>query len=400
MYKKLSFTTVLSLLFISAIALAAPGIPNRFHGYVNFINGPAPDGLIVEAKIDGTTVASIATSGGKYGFAPDVFDVTDTDNNRNGKTISFFVGGVDTGKIANFTNGDSDELNFSINGYVNEISKDKIENENITVAPNSPARISLSNDMNITLSSSSAGIVSIRNVEKLSNSFYTGSYAVLSGKNVLNGYEINIVGNVNITAIMKYSDSGIDENTVMPYKFSNGVWNELPILLYRDTAANTITFIIPSAQTPYAIFASPIQTISPAPSTDGTTETPSVTPTSCTPNWSCSAWSSCVNGLQTRSCTDSNICGTTQNRPALSQSCPEESAPSATLPVIETNTSSAGNDMPVAASSAPTGMFLGLGDATWAGIIVTAVAVLLAYLFKKGKLKMPSKSGFRYSYKQ
>lgn len=43
--------------------------------------------------------------------------------------------------------------------------------------------------------------------------------------------------------------------------------------------------------------------------------------TSCLENWSCSAWSSCINGSQSRTCTDSNSCGTTINRPSLSQSC-------------------------------------------------------------------------------
>jgi PGF-pre-PGF domain-containing protein len=42
---------------------------------------------------------------------------------------------------------------------------------------------------------------------------------------------------------------------------------------------------------------------------------------SCIESWSCNAWSSCVGGAQTRSCTDSNSCGTTNDKPATSQSC-------------------------------------------------------------------------------
>ena len=44
-------------------------------------------------------------------------------------------------------------------------------------------------------------------------------------------------------------------------------------------------------------------------------------PPTCTENWTCSGWSACNNGTQTQTCTDSNNCGTTTNRPALSQSC-------------------------------------------------------------------------------
>ena len=41
----------------------------------------------------------------------------------------------------------------------------------------------------------------------------------------------------------------------------------------------------------------------------------------CQESWSCSSWSSCSNSIQTRTCTDSNNCGTEINKPALSQSC-------------------------------------------------------------------------------
>jgi hypothetical protein len=41
----------------------------------------------------------------------------------------------------------------------------------------------------------------------------------------------------------------------------------------------------------------------------------------CTENWSCSGWSSCIFGNQTRVCTDANVCGTTAAKPVESQSC-------------------------------------------------------------------------------
>jgi hypothetical protein len=43
---------------------------------------------------------------------------------------------------------------------------------------------------------------------------------------------------------------------------------------------------------------------------------------SCTPNWTCAAWGTCgCANTQTRTCTDSNNCGTTSGKPATSQSC-------------------------------------------------------------------------------
>lgn len=41
----------------------------------------------------------------------------------------------------------------------------------------------------------------------------------------------------------------------------------------------------------------------------------------CTPNWQCGDWSACVNNTQTKTCADSNNCGTTSGRPPLTQSC-------------------------------------------------------------------------------
>jgi len=41
----------------------------------------------------------------------------------------------------------------------------------------------------------------------------------------------------------------------------------------------------------------------------------------CIENWDCTDWSACVDGSQTRTCTDSNNCGTTINKPGESRSC-------------------------------------------------------------------------------
>ena len=42
---------------------------------------------------------------------------------------------------------------------------------------------------------------------------------------------------------------------------------------------------------------------------------------SCTESWTCSDWSTCNNNQQTRTCTDSNNCGTTNDKPVLTQTC-------------------------------------------------------------------------------
>ena len=45
------------------------------------------------------------------------------------------------------------------------------------------------------------------------------------------------------------------------------------------------------------------------------------TPPTCTESWTCTAWSACSSGTQTRTCSDSNSCGTTTSKPAVTQTC-------------------------------------------------------------------------------
>ena len=48
----------------------------------------------------------------------------------------------------------------------------------------------------------------------------------------------------------------------------------------------------------------------------------------CTESWTCGGWSTCVNSTQNRTCTDANTCGTTLDRPDLTQSCTVSSSSS------------------------------------------------------------------------
>lgn len=50
--------------------------------------------------------------------------------------------------------------------------------------------------------------------------------------------------------------------------------------------------------------------------TSGTTPPPA-----CTPNWQCTNWSACTLGTQTRTCTDTNVCGVTTNKPVETHDC-------------------------------------------------------------------------------
>ncbi len=71
-----------------------------------------------------------------------------------------------------------------------------------------------------------------------------------------------------------------------------------------------------------------------APPVTQTTQTQS----SCSENWSCSDWSVCSSDQQTRTCTDSNDCGTTKSKPTEVQSCQSQLSSGTQLEIsISTN---------------------------------------------------------------
>ncbi len=110
---KILLSTIISLALINNSVLAIPGVPNQFYGSVSLNGQPAPDGTTIVAIVNGVQVASTTTSNGKYGYNPTFF-VTDPNNDRSGKTITFFVNGVDTGQTSIFCNGCSTNLDLFV----------------------------------------------------------------------------------------------------------------------------------------------------------------------------------------------------------------------------------------------------------------------------------------------
>ena len=98
---------------------------------------------------------------------------------------------------------------------------------------------------------------------------------------------------------------------------SDGMWTYGPGTNPAYPSTGTITGDTQTGTETYEIYAY---------QTDGTSalKPPTVTVAtnaSCTPNWQCSGFGSCVSGMQTQTCSDLNSCGTSIGEPALSQSC-------------------------------------------------------------------------------
>lgn len=261
------------LLSSPLLALAAPGIPHQFYGDVVFESGTAPDGLLVEAKVNGAVVGTSQTKSGKYGIMPNLLMASKSDGEWSGEeAVRFFVAGIDTGETHTLQKGGYTNLNLTVLGSVGAITKgadDTVTNTTVAVAPNSPVIIAFGNALGVTISSAAGTNATIEKIEKIQTSFFTGATAVLSGQNLLNAYEIKVVGDgLSISVTMNYDDSGIDENTIKPYRWSGAAWTEISPFT-RNTSANTLTFSVGAAATPYSIFGASVAMAPPPPSSSG-----------------------------------------------------------------------------------------------------------------------------------
>jgi hypothetical protein len=87
----------------------------------------------------------------------------------------------------------------------------------------------------------------------------------------------------------------------------------------------------------------------------------------CQERWTCTDWSACENGEQTRTCTEINNCGTDLYRPFESQPCTKQQ----TEEVSKSQTGGLG----------PTAFFLALSTTEWAATLVVAIVIVLIIIF-------------------
>jgi hypothetical protein len=107
-------TCLLIFILISSVpaALAIPGIPHWFYGYIEVNGQPVPDNNILVAEIDGNTYTTV-TEDGRYGYDPNTFYVEDPEGNLAGEEITFYMGGKLVGSYV-FENSGYTNLDFSV----------------------------------------------------------------------------------------------------------------------------------------------------------------------------------------------------------------------------------------------------------------------------------------------
>ena len=112
MNKKLNILFIISALLLVPIALAQPTglvVPHQFFGDVVINGEPAPNGLEIEARVNGQLYGATFTSGGTYGYNPNIFYVEY--QGSDGAQITFFIEGQQVA-TRSFQSGQSTRLDF------------------------------------------------------------------------------------------------------------------------------------------------------------------------------------------------------------------------------------------------------------------------------------------------
>ncbi len=117
---------------------------------------------------------------------------------------------------------------------------------------------------------------------------------------------VNISFAVNKTWL---TNNNIDASNITMYRWANNKWNDLNAVKVSDNG-NEVFFTVSSPGLSVFIIG-----------TKGGAPAVTETPATCTESWACTDWSTCANNQQTKTCTDSNNCGTTTSKPSESQSC-------------------------------------------------------------------------------
>jgi hypothetical protein len=105
--------------------------------------------------------------------------------------------------------------------------------------------------------------------------------------------------------------------------------------------------------------------------------------TKCTYNWTCTEWSECLNGVQTRTCTNGGTCKDNVGKPIESQSCSMPSTPENITPIAPE-----ANIIPPTNATSPTPTAttpLGLGIGLIAVVIISFILIFVILKKRKGK---------------
>ena len=103
--------------------------------------------------------------------------------------------------------------------------------------------------------------------------------------------------------------NNVASTNVTLFRWFNEKWNDLGATKANESTQEVFYNVNSPGLSVFAIGTKGPVTQTPPPST------------TCTESWTCTDWSTCINNTRTRTCTDSNSCGTTASKPAVSEAC-------------------------------------------------------------------------------
>lgn len=127
------------------------------------------------------------------------------------------------------------------------------------------------------------------------------------------------------------------------------------------------------------------QTTTTTTTTTTTNQTTGTTQQGCQEKWICGDWGTCQNGVETRTCSDVNKCGTNSNEPFSSQPCS----------AAEREQSQQQAQATSSLTGPLTAFFLSLTTTEWAGAIVAGIviaALVIFFVYRKNPHKIRSAS--------
>ena len=158
-------------------------------------------------------------------------------------------------------------------------------------------------------------------------------------------------------------NNNIEHHNIVLYRWQNNRWDALSTIKISETASDVFYSSVSPGFSIFAIGEAGAET--------------AVTIGTCSESWSCMDWSDCVDGMQTRVCTDENSCGTADNKPSESIDCEID------LPTL-------------------TGEDMGMTGVLVASVIVIVIVVIILFILKEKKVNLgflkPQKK-FKYKYK-
>ncbi len=250
---------VLLLPVLATVALAqeAPQLPHLFYGTAQVNGFDLPAGVTIVAKVDGIEVGSITTTedgmfGGPLASEDKLLVQGDIEEEAE---IQFFVLEVGADQTGEFVSGEVEEIGLTWSLPEVLTLEGDLFDQQIVCVPGMTIEIELV-QLSLQSTCDTVGLMTINNVSSLGGTYFAGP----PGGTVpaSSTFEISITGDLDIIVTMTYDDTGINESELQVFKFNGTSWVPIPEedIIGIDTDANTVTFKVPTSQTPYAIFVS------------------------------------------------------------------------------------------------------------------------------------------------